>query len=130
MAHTTLLKDRPTTHPLPPRKKVWPFLVLLFVITAVYFGSSFTPVLFDETEGQYAGAAREMLRSGDWLAPTNDGMPRLQKPPLLYWLLCASFVVFGRNEFAARLPNTLATIGWVWAVYLLGQRLGGRRRGI
>jgi 4-amino-4-deoxy-L-arabinose transferase-like glycosyltransferase len=96
----------------------------------VYLGASFAPVIFDETEGQYAGAAREMLASGNWWVPTNDGLPRLQKPPLLYWLLCVSLATFGRTEFAARLPNALATLGWIAAVYLIGKRVGGQKRGV
>src|SRR5438067_4185254 len=93
-------------------ERQWAVPLFLSLVGALYLASSFAPVIFDETEGQYAGAAREMLRSGHWLVPTNDGIPRLQKPPLLYWLLCVSLRTFGPTEFAARLPNALATIGW------------------
>jgi len=119
------------TTPLPaPKQSHWLFFSLLFLVALVYIGASFTPVLFDETEGQYAGAAWEMLQSHHWLTPTNDGMPRLQKPPLLYWLLCLSISLFGKTEFAARLPNALATLGWIYVVYLIGERISGFRRGV
>ena len=98
-----------------PKKQHWALPLLLLLAAVVYVSTSFTPVLFDETEGQYAGAAREMLQGGHWLVPTNDGLPRLQKPPLLYWFLCLSIGLFGQTEFAARLPNALATIAWIWA---------------
>jgi len=133
MAEIATLTTKPmvksvTTVPKAARR--WPLPVLLSLVAALYLASSFAPVIFDETEGQYAGAAREMLRSGQWLVPTNDGIPRLQKPPLLYWFLCLSLKTFGPTEFAARLPNALATIGWIWAVYLIGERVRGRRLGL
>jgi len=31
--------------------------------------------------------AREMLESGDWIMPTYNGEPRLEKTPLSYWLV-------------------------------------------
>ena len=41
-------------------------------------------------EGRYVGVAWEMLRSGNWLVPTLDGLPFFHKPPLFYWLTAAS----------------------------------------
>src|SRR5436190_12336724 len=108
----------------------WPLVTVLVVAAAVYIGTSAWPVILDETDGQYAGAAREMLERGEWLVPTNNGVPRLQKPPLVYWLTRLSLQTFGVNEFAARLPNALATLGWILATYLVGKRIGGRQRGL
>jgi 4-amino-4-deoxy-L-arabinose transferase-like glycosyltransferase len=86
--------------------------------------------LYNETDGQYGGAAKVMARSGSWLIPENDGIPRLVKPPLLYWMLAASMKVFGINEFAARLPNALAIVLWVVVTFLIGKRMGGDSRGL
>jgi len=129
MAGTASVMAGPRTYKPALAPNRWTVLVLM-VLAALYVAASVVPVIFDETEGQYAGAAREMLRSGQWVVPTNDGMPRLQKPPLLYWLLCLSIGTLGPTEFAARLPNALATIGWMCAVYLIGERIGGARRGL
>jgi 4-amino-4-deoxy-L-arabinose transferase-like glycosyltransferase len=85
--------------------------------------------LYGQTEGQYAGAAREMLQSHNWLLPTSDGLPRLRKPPLLYWLLIASFKLFGVNAAAARLPIALAITATVALTFLIGERLTGYWRG-
>ena len=70
-----------------------------------------------------------MARSGSWLIPENDGIPRLVKPPLLYWAIAASMKVFGINEFAARLPNALAVTAWVAVTFLIGTLMGGKWRG-
>ncbi|MEO7809822.1 MAG: glycosyltransferase family 39 protein [Ramlibacter sp.] len=58
-------------------------------------------------EGRYVGVAWEMLRSGNWLVPTLDGLPYFHKPPLFYWLTAASLSTFGMNEWAARLAPFL-----------------------
>lgn len=85
--------------------------------------------LYNETDGQYAGAAKRMAQGASWLIPENNGEPRLVKPPLLYWMMAASFRVFGMNEFAARLPNALGITAWVLGTFVLGTQLGGVRRG-
>ena len=51
-----------------------------------------------------------MIAAHQWLVPTNDGIPRLQKPPLLYWMIIVSFKLFGISAAAARLPVALATV--------------------
>lgn len=86
--------------------------------------------LYNETDGQYAGAARRMVQGGSWLIPENNGVPRLVKPPLLYWLMALSFRAFGVSEFAARLPGALGVTACVFATFALGVRFGGPRRGL
>src|SRR5213080_2309864 len=61
------------------------WVIGLAVILFVYLFTCGVPRLFDQIDGQYAGAAREMMVRGDWIIPTQDGVPRLQKPPLVYW---------------------------------------------
>jgi 4-amino-4-deoxy-L-arabinose transferase-like glycosyltransferase len=104
--------------------------LVLGLITLLYVGTSFAPVIFDDNEGLYAGAVREMRQSGDWLMPTSNGFPRVQKPPLVYWTMLVSTSLFGDNEFALRLPNALATAGWIIATYLIMRRVGGERFGL
>ncbi len=113
----------------PPRATRLSWLVLGF-IAAVYIAACCAPVIFDDNEGLYAGAVREMHASGNWLLPTVDGFPRVQKPPLVYWTMLVSTSVLGESEFAMRLPNALATLGWIFATYLITRRLGGERFGL
>jgi 4-amino-4-deoxy-L-arabinose transferase-like glycosyltransferase len=46
--------------------------------------------LLGADEPRYAQIAREMLDRSDWITPTLDGKPWLEKPPLYYWqaMLC------------------------------------------
>ena len=43
--------------------------------------------LVDETPPLFAGAARAMADTGVWLTPRVNGLPRYDKPPLVYWLM-------------------------------------------
>lgn len=81
--------------------------------------------LYNETDGQYGGAAKVMAQGGSWLIPENNGSPRLVKPPLLYWAMAGSMKVFGINEFAARLPSALSLTAWVTITFLIGTQIGG-----
>jgi 4-amino-4-deoxy-L-arabinose transferase-like glycosyltransferase len=61
--------------------------------------------ILDNNEGLYAEIPREMLSSGDWrlwVIPHLNGLPYMEKPPLLYWLTALSFALFGQNEWSAR----------------------------
>lgn len=73
-------------------------------------------------EGRYVGVAWEMLRSGDWLTPTLNGLPYFHKPPLFYWITAASLAVFGNVEWAARLAPWLGGCLMSAAVLLFGRR--------
>src|SRR5207237_979756 len=59
----------------------------------------------------------------------RDGIPRLQKPPLLYWLIIASYKILGVNEAAARLPVALAVVATVALIFLIGEKLSDYWRG-
>lgn len=59
-------------------------------------------------EGRYAGVALEMLRAGEAITPTLDGLPFFHKPPLFYWVTALSLQAFGTHPWAARLASLLA----------------------
>ena len=75
-------------------------------------------------------ASRHMAQGGSWLVPQFKGEPRLRKPPLMYWLVAASFKAAGsvRSLAAARLPSAAAGILLVLLTYAGGSVLVGRRR--
>jgi hypothetical protein len=79
----------------------------------------------DPGEGQHAEIAREMAVSGDWLALRLNGVPYLDKPPLLYWLEAAAFSAAGPREWTARLTPVLAAVMAVAGTAVLGARLLG-----
>jgi 4-amino-4-deoxy-L-arabinose transferase-like glycosyltransferase len=122
----TLLE--PPTLPPPPMRHA--LLVILIALAGLLHVATIgSGDLYSQTEGQYAGAAREMVETHHWLLPTNNGAPRLQKPPLLYWLIIISFKLFGVNAAAARLPVALAVVASVALIFLIGEKLTDYWRG-
>src|ERR1043166_7467386 len=115
----TLLEPRAL--PPPPTRHAL-FAILIALATLIHVATIGTGDLYSQTEGQYAGAAREMVETHHWLLPTNDGVPRLQKPPLLYWLIIFSFKLFGVTASAASLPIALAVVASVALVFMIGER--------
>ncbi|MGW8182069.1 MAG: ArnT family glycosyltransferase, partial [bacterium] len=65
---------------------------------------------FGSDEPRYAQIAKEMHGHGDLITPTLEGRPWLEKPPLLFWMLIASFSYFGPSEWSARLPNAFLAL--------------------
>ena len=84
-----------------------PYGILLLLCGVLFFSALGDLNLTDNDEGSNAGAPREMLERGDWISPTLNGEPRFAKPVFTYWLIGASYFVFGVNEFAARFPSAL-----------------------
>ena len=84
--------------------------------------------LVDETPPLFAAAARNMVESGDWLTPRVNGMPRFDKPILVYWLMGLGYQLLPPSfdplgSLAARLPSALsatvvslalADVLWCW----------------
>jgi len=78
--------------------------------------------LVDETPALFAASARHMAESGDWLIPQVNGLPRYDKPPLVYWLMGGLYALPGADQWdplgswAARLPSALASIATMVAL--------------
>ena len=80
-------------------------------------------------EGRYVGVAWEMVRSGDWVTPTLDGLPYFHKPPLFYWLTAGALSVFGIHEWAGRVAPWAGACLMAASCLLFGRRWGGERFG-
>jgi 4-amino-4-deoxy-L-arabinose transferase-like glycosyltransferase len=102
-------------------------LLLLIFVPGLLLYPSLSFHLFEPDEGRYAEIGREMLQRGEWVVPYLQSEPYLDKPPLLYWLIEASYALFGVQVWAARLVPALAVHGCVLLVYLLGRRSVGER---
>ena len=76
-------------------------------------------------EGRYVGVAWDMARADSFWVPLMNGMPYFHKPPLFYWLDQLSFMLFGRNEWAARMPSVLAAWSSATAAYFFVRKYRG-----
>jgi 4-amino-4-deoxy-L-arabinose transferase-like glycosyltransferase len=88
------------------------------------------PSLMDDVDAVQAQIARNMLTSGDWVTARLDGVPYLEKPPLIYWLIAASYKVFGVHDWAARVPMALASLALCWLTAAFGIWAFGGRAGL
>ena len=95
-------------------------LALWFVFYASF--TLFTPALLDDADSVHAEVAREMLDRHDWVTLYANGIRYLEKAPLLYWGMAASFKVFGVNNFGARLPLAFTAL----ALALVGESFARR----
>jgi 4-amino-4-deoxy-L-arabinose transferase-like glycosyltransferase len=83
----------------------------------------FSPPLLDDADSVHAEVAREMVARHDWINLYANGIRYLEKAPLMYWSMAASFTLFGAQDWAARLPLSISTLALCLVVYTTGRRL-------
>jgi 4-amino-4-deoxy-L-arabinose transferase-like glycosyltransferase len=81
-------------------------------------------------EAMYASPPIQMLATGDYLVPRWENRPFLDKPPLTFWILSASYRLLGVSVSSARLPGALAGLATALLVGWWVSRRKGRRAGI
>lgn len=105
-------------------------LAILFALWLLIYGSTiFTPALLDDADTVHAEAAREMLLRHDWVTLYANGIRYLEKAPLMYWGVAASFKIFGVHEWSARLPLLIGVLALLLVAYWLGRSLYGESGG-
>ena len=67
--------------------------------------------ILNDNESLYALIASDMLAHGSFGVPILNGVPYIEKPPLLMWLLAAVYAIAGQSEAASRSVPVMAT--WV-----------------
>src|SRR5260370_26747146 len=87
-----------------PRPRTDVLLLVAFCGFLFFYGLGAFGLLGAD-EPRYAQVAREMLDRSDWVTPTLQGKPWLEKPVLYYWQAMVSFPVGGVTHQAARLPH-------------------------
>jgi len=105
------------------------YIVILFA--AVIFVACIVspPSLSDDVDAVQAQIARNMLQSGDWVTAHLDGVPYLEKAPLVYWSIAFSYKIFGAHDWAARIPIALSAVALCWLTAAMGIWAFRRRAG-
>ena len=103
---------------VPRNGKPWLVLLLVGVFGLLLFVWRLGLTgLVDETPPLFAASAKAMADTGDWLTPRVNGLPRYDKPPLVYWLMGLGYALPGQSlwnplgTWASRLPSALSSIG-------------------
>ncbi len=79
-------------------------------------------------EAWYASISREMVIRGDYLNMKWNGIPYYDHPPMGFWLMAASYKIFGINELTTRLPSAILGVLTIYFVYLTGKLISGKNR--
>ena len=103
-------------------------LCFLLVAALLLCATAWARDLFDADEGRYGSVAAGMYRTGDWIVPRLNGMPFLDKPPLVYHVQVALYSVFGESNILARSPTLLAGVLWAFFLFLLARGWVSNRR--
>ncbi|WP_172611874.1 ArnT family glycosyltransferase [Pseudomonas graminis] len=99
-------------------------LSLLVLAAVLSFFALGNHQLQNSTEPRVAGIAMEMHLSNNWVTPTLNGQPFLEKPPLSVWLDAAAIRVFGATPLAVRLASAFAGLFSVLLLYCMLVRFG------
>ncbi len=85
-------------------------LIVLLVWAALYL-SALGSLAIKGEEGRRILPGITMLQTGNYLVPQVGGETYFRKPPLINWLVAASFKIFGRqNEWTARAPSVICVL--------------------
>ena len=79
-------------------------------------------------EVRYAEIPREMIVSGNWIAPHLNGVRYFEKPVLGYWLDAISMIIFGENGFAMLLCQDLNPYSQLEIDRITSSMTGGYKR--
>ena len=107
---------------LPPRLRRRVLLITLGLGLLLFVWQLGCTGLVDETPPLFAASARAMARTGDWLIPRVNGLPRYDKPPLVYWLMALGYSLPGQEiwnplgTWAARMPSALSAVAVMLAL--------------
>ena len=86
-------------------------VAVVVLVWAVIYLPALGSIAIKGEEGRRILPAIRMLETGNYIVPQVGSNPYFRKPPLINWLVAASFKVFGvRNEWTARLPSAIAVL--------------------
>ena len=86
-------------------------VAVVLLVWALIYLPALGSIAIKGEEGRRILPAVRMLETGNYIVPRIGSNPYFRKPPLVNWLVAASFAVSSvRNEWTARLPSALAVL--------------------
>src|SRR5260370_7099317 len=92
-------------------------LVLIALWAVIYMAGLSRPALLDDADTVHAEAAREMLQRHDWVTLYANGVRYLEKAPLMYWGVAASYTLFGVTDSPTPFPLLLRLLSTILTPY-------------
>jgi 4-amino-4-deoxy-L-arabinose transferase-like glycosyltransferase len=105
-----------------PRRYI-PYIGWALLAFIVLFWRLGAPSFWDPDEAHYAQTTRELIATGDWLAPYYNEQPFFDKPVLFHVLQAVPMRLLGPTELAALLVPALAALALVAVTWWLGATL-------
>ena len=94
----------------------------LFCFLAFTYNLSEVPP-YHADENFYVTSTKNMIDSGDYITPVYNDNKRFAKPIIFYWMVAASYKIFGVNLFSARLVSSFFASLCIPIVYMITRRL-------
>ena len=93
--------------------------LLLFVACVAYVINLGAASIWDANEAYYVETPREMIESGDYINPTFNYEPRINKPVLSYWIVAPLYHAFGVSVAVQRMAIAAAALAMIGCVFVL-----------
>jgi 4-amino-4-deoxy-L-arabinose transferase-like glycosyltransferase len=99
----------------------------ILVIVSTIYGTRLGRLPIVGEESRWATAAREMLATGDWVVPRQQGQVFPERPPMTIWAMAVAGWFRGEvDAIAVRLPSVLAVVLTSLLVYAYTRALVSR----
>jgi 4-amino-4-deoxy-L-arabinose transferase len=86
-------------------------IVLVALIVSAIYGVRLTRQSLFGEETRWGTGAREMLATGDWIVPRQQGRVFPERPPMTMWTMAAAGWLRGEvDPLAIRLPSVIAVV--------------------
>ena len=106
-------------------------IAIVILVWATIYLPALGSIAIKGEEGRRILPAVRMLETANYIVPQVGSNPYYRKPPLVNWLVAASFKFFGlRNEWTARLPSALSVLVVAIAFVTVARASLGRRGSI
>ena len=94
---------------------------LLAAALSLFFVDLGGSVIWDANEAFYVETPREMIERGDYVFPTFNYEPRVNKPVLSYWVVAGFYHLFGVSVAVQRIPIAIGGALLVLIAFHLGR---------
>ncbi|MCI0331652.1 MAG: glycosyltransferase family 39 protein [Planctomycetes bacterium] len=99
-------------------------VTLLVILVSLIYGARLTRQPIAGEESRWATGAREMLATGDWIVPRQQGQVFPERPPMTMWAMAAAGWVRGDVDLIAiRLPSVIAIVLTTIILYVYARKL-------
>jgi len=103
---------------------------LLFVAAIVFVLGLGANSIWDANEAFYVETPRQMVLTGDYLTPTFNAEPRLNKPVLSYWIVAGFYQLLGISVTSERMAIAVGALAILVATCLIGRAVRSTAVGV